>query len=279
MTNRAIVDPTRWVQTASTLTDVLYPASRVLSDGATGTGTIVHSQSPQFSGIIGIGGAPASTDVLYATLSANTITTITVENPNTGTSAHAAMQIKSDAALLFVDCHSSTRTLTRFGVTLGGWNELRAFSGSGLIVGTNGAVPLILGTNAQCREAFDGAAKTLTESSATGVVDISLANDTVVGGELRYTIEAADAGGERQARRGRVPFVAESKAGSIVVTIGTAVEDVAVSSGTLTVAVTKTIGTAKFTLELNAVSSLTQTTLRVSRSVVIDGGTAGVTFL
>src|ERR1043166_3901454 len=43
---RAIVDPTRWVATLSLDADVLYPASRVLSDGATGTGVIVFQQSP-----------------------------------------------------------------------------------------------------------------------------------------------------------------------------------------------------------------------------------------
>lgn len=363
MIYKTIVDPSRYVPQDSSQTDVLYPASRVLSDGATGTGTIVHSQSPtivtptiasftnaqhnhqnaagggaldaaaiasgtlpvarggtgnttgtatvnanltgpitsvgnatavasqtgtgttfvmsaspQLTGTLGIGGAPGANDVLYATQNVNALSDITIENPNAGTGAQTAMIVKSDAAIVNFRTHASARTAARFGVTLGGWSELLTTAGNGLIAGTFGAVPLILGTSAQAREAFDGVAKALTEGAATGVVDISLANNTVVGGELRFTIEAND-GTDYQARRGRIPFVAVSKAGTLTITLGTLVEDVAVSAGTLTVAVTSTAGAAKFTINLNATSSLAQTTLRVSRSVVIDGGTAGVTFL
>ena len=52
--------------------------------------------------------------------------------------------------------HAFSRTLVRWGVPLGGWNEFLSFIGNGLAMGTFGNVPFILGTSATARMIFDG---------------------------------------------------------------------------------------------------------------------------
>ena len=111
---------------------------------------------------------------------------------------------------------------------------------------------------------------TLTESSATPVLDISVASGTVTGGTLWYTIRADD-GADFQALRGRVQFAAVNKGGTLTVAPSTPEETTALSAGTLANTVTITTGTNMITLNLNAVSSLTQTTLVAYISAQIDG--------
>ena len=114
------------------------------------------------------------------------------------------------------------------------------------------------------------ATKTLTESSATGIVDIAVASGSVASGELLYSIQANDAT-DFQNLRGRVVYSIVNK-GSVLTTSFTETADAnAVSSGTLTCTATLVAGTNKITLSLNAVSSLTQTTLRVKWQMLHDG--------
>lgn len=128
------------------------------------------------------------------------------------------------------------------------------------------------------RQVIVAASKDLTESTATSIAEVSLASSTTTGGTLRYTIEAGD-GTDFQALRGEVLFAAVNKAGTITTSTSTAVETSAPSSGTLTNAMTVTTGASKIILQLNAVSSLTQTVLRVTYTIVLDGGTGSVTTL
>lgn len=114
---------------------------------------------------------------------------------------------------------------------------------------------------------LDGNTKTLTESSATGVADIAIASNSRISGQLFYSIEADD-GTDFQVRTGQIPFTAVNKAGTITANVGTAVETVSISTGTLTVTITIPTGASKVTLSANAVSSLTQTTLRCLWKIV-----------
>lgn len=130
--------------------------------------------------------------------------------------------------------------------------------------------------------------KTLTESSTTNVVSIGVASGSYIGGYVDYTVFASDAT-DHQARQGRVFFQAVNKAGTeTAVVSGTAgnanpteLQDgssPAVSSGTLTYAWdTATTPTNGFLLRLNAVCSLTQSTLEIKYRVVLTSGTATVT--
>ena len=111
----------------------------------------------------------------------------------------------------------------------------------------------------------------MTESGATGYVDITFASNTVVGGKVRYTIEANDAT-DYQALSGEVYFSGVNKAGTTTCTVGLAgVEVLAASSvATLTQATTCTTAAGKITLLSNAVSSLTQTTLKIVYTVTVN---------
>lgn len=120
-------------------------------------------------------------------------------------------------------------------------------------------------------------AVTLTESSATAVLtSIGVASGTVTGGTLFYTVEAND-GTDFQVLRGQVLFSAVNKGGTLTTTLGTPTEITSVSTGTLTDTITLTTGTNTIIPNINAVSSLTQTVLRATVRVVLDGGTGVVT--
>ena len=114
------------------------------------------------------------------------------------------------------------------------------------------------------------ATKTLTESSATGIVDIAVASGSVASGELLYSIQANDAT-DYQNLRGRVVYSIVNKGGTLTTNFAETAEANAVSTGTLTCTTTLVAGTNKITLSLNAVSSLTQTTLRAKWQMQHDG--------
>lgn len=120
------------------------------------------------------------------------------------------------------------------------------------------------------RQYFKSTTRTLTESSATGLVDIALTAGKVSGGRILYCIEANDAT-DYQNLTGEVIWSVVNKGGVLTSALSTPVEAVAVSAGTLTNTVTAVAGTNKITLSLNAVSSLTQTTLRVKWQIAHDG--------
>lgn len=129
--------------------------------------------------------------------------------------------------------------------------------------------------------------RALTESSATSVVRIQLTgNDINTGGDVSYTIQAAD-GTDRQVRaRGCIAFAVRQSGATETCVIaacqnGTAdasvseTEDAntpAISSGTLTYAVTcSTSPTNGIDIQINAVSSLTQTSLIADGQVRLFG--------
>lgn len=119
---------------------------------------------------------------------------------------------------------------------------------------------------------------TLVESTATGIVEIPIESGSVLGGTLQYTIQADD-GVDFQSLEGEVRFVAVNKAGTISIgtpsTVGT--ESVVCSTGTLSNATTLSTGTDKVTVKLNAVSSLTQTTLTAKWRLWWHGTATAVT--
>lgn len=78
---------------------------------------------------------------------------------STGTAAVGQWVAKSDSAQVQIISHGSGRTATRYGITVGGWNELQGGTGSGLLIGTNtAATPIVFGTNSteKMRIASDG---------------------------------------------------------------------------------------------------------------------------
>jgi hypothetical protein len=121
-----------------------------------------------------------------------------------------------------------------------------------------------------------GSIKTLTAGAATALVRIPIAQSAGTGGSLRYTVYASEAA-EFQIREGEIKFAVVNKAGTETCTVSAASEAadgsvVAVSSGTLTYGITCTSNAADTVdLEINAVSSLTETTLRAYYFVTLVG--------
>jgi hypothetical protein len=79
-----------------------------------------------------------------------------VTNHFNGLNANAVVRTQADTAIQNFQSHASSRTLVRWGVPLGGWNEFLSVVGNGLAMGTLGNAPFILGTSATTRMTFDG---------------------------------------------------------------------------------------------------------------------------
>jgi len=134
------------------------------------------------SGNVGIGTA-SPTQKLHVLNNDNSQVFALVDNPNTGTAANATIRTSSDAAQFDIKSHAVARTITRFGVTLGGWNELLGVTASnGIVMGTEGADPMILGTNSTARMTF----------GASGGVTVN-GDFTVTGGTKNFAmVDPAD---------------------------------------------------------------------------------------
>jgi len=159
--------------------------------------------------------------------------------------------------------------------------DMSLAAGKGTGSGAPGAVKiqtsatLASGTTLQTlqdRVLIEGAARTLTESSATAVVEVAVAQGDHTGGVIHWTVVADDST-NFQALSGSTTFQAVNPTGTEVCTVettGGASE--AASSGTLTNTVTCTVGlTDVVQLAFNAASSLTQTTLEAYYTVVLNG--------
>jgi hypothetical protein len=112
--------------------------------------------------------------------------------------------------------------------------------------------------------------KILTDGSAVGIVDIEVATGEIVGGQVIATIKCTDNTNYQAYCIFRL-FTAINKAGTItsnsVDTSGSTIR----SSGTLYVTQTITNGTGKITININANTDLTPTSLLVEYTVILNG--------
>jgi hypothetical protein len=100
------------------------------------------------------------------------------KNVDTGTSSAAVLRTASDSASFSHLSHAVARTVARCGQTLGGWNELLSFTGSGLLINTNNSAPMKFGTNNTLAATIDTSQNAvftagLTSSGATSGVGYS----------------------------------------------------------------------------------------------------------
>lgn len=91
----------------------------------------------------------ANGHLTVAGISSQDIIASTTDNT---TLSDAIFNAYAPGSRLFFGAHGTNQIATRYGITLGGWGEIGAFNSSfnttnGLIIGTNPAVPLVLGTN------------------------------------------------------------------------------------------------------------------------------------
>ena len=126
--------------------------------------------------------------------------------------------------------------------------------------------------------------KALTAGAATPVVLISVASGAAAGGAFEYSIFVGDATPNYQVRHGSINFAVVNKAGTETCTVGSADETadgsvIALSSGgadTLTYGITcVTTPTNGVYLSVNAVSSLTETSLNIRPRVNLDCSVSG----
>ena len=99
-------------------------------------------------GDIGIG-ETSPDELLHLKQTANDFTTVKVESTNAGNSAGSQIQLTNDGASFWMVNHAVNRTVTRYGITVGGFGEILAQdSNSGLLIGTGTKnKPIIFGTN------------------------------------------------------------------------------------------------------------------------------------
>jgi hypothetical protein len=96
------------------------------------------------------------TQALHVSRNQNANSFFLLQNPFNGLNAAAVVRTQADVAIQNFQSHATSRTLVRWGVPLGGWNEFLSFVGNGLAMGTFGNAPFILGTSATARMTFDG---------------------------------------------------------------------------------------------------------------------------
>lgn len=121
----------------------------------------------------GLGGTQESPVHIVSSQNKNTI--LIVQNATNDLNVAPTVRTQSDTATQNFQSHASGRTITRFGQTLGGWNEFLSVSGNGLILGTLAGTPLILGTNSTRRIHISSAGNVGigTVASASYALDVS----------------------------------------------------------------------------------------------------------
>lgn len=136
---------------------------------------------------------------------------------------------------------------------------------------TNTALDLKVSVAGVATERFiaNGAAKTITDASATPLASVAHAAATMVGGFIDFLVRASD-GTDHQALAGRAAYASVNKAGTLTSTITytTAPEAKAVSTGTLTLSFTVAENPAD-TLEIRVqpTGSLTETLFTIEYNV------------
>ena len=113
------------------------------------------------SGNVGVGtSTPADRFHLFDSTDIGTV--LRVENSSSGANAQGSFRAQSNTAVVHLRAHGSGRTVSRFGVVLGGWSEIVQDIGNGLAIGTQSTKPIILGTNNTNRLQIDGSTGAVT---------------------------------------------------------------------------------------------------------------------
>jgi hypothetical protein len=147
-------NPQSWRITADgfflTIKDVTSVTTPVFISAGAANGSFQISAS----GNVGIG--TSATQRLHVQQDQNANTFLLVQNATNGLNANAVVRTQANVAIQNFQSHASGRTLVRWGVPLGSWNEFLSVVGNGLAMGTLGNAPFILGTGATARMSFDG---------------------------------------------------------------------------------------------------------------------------
>lgn len=174
-------------------------------------------------------------------------------------------------------CHGSGTNVAAANFTLSGGAATGTAAGG--YVKTTTSVKRASGTTLQSdtdRNVIVGKYVDITESAATTYGTLALTTSgTIAGGTIIYTIEAND-GTDYQSLTGNAVYSVVNKAGTLTVTFTDLTQALAESAGgsTLTSTMTATVSGTSVLFQANAVSSLVQTTLRISFQVLNNFGVA-----
>lgn len=117
----------------------------------------------------------------------------------------------------------------------------------------------------------------ITDGAATTFGNLALTTSgTIAGGIIVYTVEAND-GTDYQSLTGTAPYSVVNKAGTLTYVLGTDVQSSACSTGTLAGTLGLSASGTTLRFQMNAVSSLTETVLRISFQVLNQFGVATIT--
>jgi hypothetical protein len=183
-----------------------------------------------------------------------------------------------------VNEYSTTGPVLGSGVQLKWSNGAQYWSGTPDIGLERAAIGIVRATNGSTGDGgFQGvslqgaSSKALAAATPTGFVDIPVASDARIGGVIEYCVEADD-GTDFQIESGLIKFAATNKAGTVSTATPTdcGAPLQVLDSGTLTVAFTATAGADKITINCDAASSLTETTLRIRFRPHINSSTTAI---
>ena len=122
---------------------------------------------------------------------------------------------------------------------------------------------------------------TLTDATATAIVTITMADGARTGGELAYTVEVTNAGGDNDVCVGSVRFAAQRKSSTVTCTIGAIGTGVVTKShggADLTVVATADVSSGtSIVLKLNADTALTPTTCKAHWHLTMLKGHGAIT--
>lgn len=183
----------------------------------------------------------------------------------------------SPYSVVLHSCHASGSNVAAANMTLSGGAATGTAAGG--YVKTTTSVKTSSGSTLQSdtdRNVIVGKYVDITESAATTFGTLALATSgTIAGGIIVYTVEANDAT-DYQSLSGSAPYSVVNKAGTLTYVLGTDVQSSACSSGTLTGTLGLSASGTSLQFQMNAVSSLVQTTLRISFQVLNNFGVATI---
>lgn len=129
-----------------------------IDDQDNGTKLFISTGDEDFifeNGNIGVGMTPSDTVLIDAfSDTERAVVNVKTLDSTDSTQGYSAFQTATPDSRVWLNAHGENRTISRWGETLGGWNEMIALAGSenptahkGFIIGTNSATPLVFGTN------------------------------------------------------------------------------------------------------------------------------------
>lgn len=127
-----------------------------LSGAALTTGTVADARLSTNVAFRNVDNVFSAAQTFLVPQDANSV--IAASNTTNGTAANAIYRTNADVASLSHTSHATARTISRHGVTLGGWNELLSSTGpaGGLAIGTLSTNDVVFGTNQIGRIEIDG---------------------------------------------------------------------------------------------------------------------------